>query len=174
MIRLNSKGEKAKQSVTPDWRFVNSVAIADVQVKEVAHVPVANGHVTELLRTEWLDDNRSVDQVFQRVINPGAISAWHLHKETTDRLFCTHGSLFVALYDERHDSPTFGIVSEYRIGTLRPTLIVVPPGVWHGVKNVGDEPAVMINMVDKAYNYEEPDHWNLDYGPQSEIPYLFQ
>lgn len=167
-------GQKDVQSVTPDWRVVNLPKIAGVTIKEVAHVPTRNGHVTELLRTEWLaDTNPVVGQVFQRLIEPGAVSAWHAHALTTDRLFCVLGRLQVVLFDGRTDSPTVGQVSEHLIGTLRPTLIVVPPGVWHGVMNVGLDIAILINMVDVAYDYADPDSWRVP--PDSAcIPYRFR
>lgn len=166
-------GRKHQQSVTPDWRFVNASAIEGVAIKEVAHVPVDSGYLTELVRVEWLGENARIDQVFQRVLEPGAISAWHRHAETTDRLFCSLGQILLVLYDGRVDSPTHGTVSEHRIGTLRPTLVVVPPGVWHGVKNAGSQPAALINIVDRAYNYTDPDHWSVPYDESSGIPYRF-
>jgi dTDP-4-dehydrorhamnose 3,5-epimerase len=166
-------GRKNPQSVTPDWRFVDTPAIEGVATREVRHVPVNTGYLTELVRTEWLPDNPRIDQVFQRVLDPGAISAWHRHAETTDRLFCSLGNILLVLYDGRPGSRTHGTVSEHRIGSLRPTLVVVPPGVWHGVKNVGLEPGVLINIVDRAYDYTDPDHWSIPWSEESGIPYRF-
>jgi hypothetical protein len=54
----------------------------------------------------------------------------------------------------------------------RPTLVVVPPGVFHGVKALGSQPAMLINMVDQAYAYDDPDHWRLPEDAR-EIPYRF-
>lgn len=167
-----AEGTRACQSVTPDWRSVNSHALDGVLVKEVAHIPLNNGYGTELLRADWLPDNTTIAQVFQRVLQPGAISAWHRHAHTTDRLFCVSGLLLVVLFDGRSESPTQGEISEYRIGPLRPTLIAVPPGIWHGVKNISTEPAMLINMVDVAYDYHAPDHWCLPVDT-IEIDYLF-
>jgi dTDP-4-dehydrorhamnose 3,5-epimerase-like enzyme len=61
---------------------------------------------------------------------------------------------------------------EFRCGLARPTLILVPPGEWHGVHNIGHEPAILVNMVDRAYRYEDPDHWRLP-ADTGEIPYRF-
>jgi dTDP-4-dehydrorhamnose 3,5-epimerase len=78
----------------------------------------------------------------------------------------------VALFDARSNSRTHKLVNEFRIGLLRPTLIVVPPGVWHGVQNISKEPGCLVNLVDRAYAYEDPDHWRLPFDT-SEIPYSF-
>jgi len=49
---------------------------------------------------------------------------------------------------------------------------VVPPRVWHGVENSGTNPAVLINAVNLAYQYEDPDHWRLP-SNSPDIPFDF-
>ncbi len=78
------------------------------------------------------------------MLKPGGISAWHTHQKTVDRLFANHGLVKVVLYDARKNSPTFGRLNIFRIGTVRPALIIVPPGVWHGVQNISGEPAMLL------------------------------
>ncbi|MBI5089193.1 MAG: dTDP-4-dehydrorhamnose 3,5-epimerase family protein, partial [Actinobacteria bacterium] len=117
-------------------------------------------------------DGGGIEQVFQRTLAPGSISAWHVHLETTDRLFCALGEVLVALYDARSTSPTHGVLAEYRFGEHRPLVVSVPPGVVHGVRALGNAPAVLVNAVDRAYGYEEPDHLRLPHD-SPEIPYRF-
>ena len=76
----------------------------------------------------------------------------------------------MALYDAREASPTRGQLQVVRSSILRPQLVVVPPRVWHGVKNVGNEAATLVNMVDLAYRYEGPDHYRLP-PDASSIPF---
>ena len=45
------------------------------------------------------------------------------------------------------DSPTHRLVNEFRCGLARPTLILVPPGVWHGVHNIGDPTTVTFRRL---------------------------
>jgi dTDP-4-dehydrorhamnose 3,5-epimerase len=161
---------KDSQSITRDWQPTDRPLIEGVQVRESRNVIKGNGHLTEMYRRDWLDKDQAIDQVFQVTIHPGGLSAWHAHGFSTDRLFAISGSLLIVLYDGRQDSPTHGLVNEFRCGLARPNLIVVPPGVWHGVHNIGHEPAVLINMVDRAYTYEDPDHWRLPPDTR-EIPY---
>ena len=82
------------------------------------------------------------------------------------------GTLRVVLYDDREDSSTRGGVNVVNVSNVRPTLLVVPPGVWHGVKNLGVGMVNFVNYFDRPYNYEDPDEWRL---PQDapEIPYSF-
>lgn len=173
MAEWTIQGRKDGQSVTPDWRLVDEGAIDGVVTRAVAHVPTADGHLTEILRTEWLPQGqRGIEQVFQKTYLPGAVSAWHAHAFTTDRLFCVFGRMLVVLYDARKGSPTEGQLAKYRIGTESPKLIVVPPGVWHGVKNTGPNPAIVINAVDNAYRYTDPDHWR-EPPDSPQIPFKF-
>lgn len=160
------------QSVTSDWTLLQE-RIAGVAIKEIRSVCKTNGYVTEIYRTDWGIDERAVDQVFQVVMNPGAVEAWHMHGSTTDRFFAATGRVAVVLYDARPESPTRGMVNELRIGVERPTLVSVPPGIWHGVQNIGAVPAVLINLVDQAYIYEAPDHWGLP-ADTDQIPYRFR
>jgi dTDP-4-dehydrorhamnose 3,5-epimerase len=159
------------QSVSRDWQPQLDL-IAGVTIKEVRNVQKDNGYLTEMWRDDWALSGAPIAQVFQASIEPGGISAWHVHRNATDRLFANHGFLKVVLYDAREGSSTHGSVNVLRCGTTRPMLIVVPPGVWHGVQNLGSTPALLLNMPDRAYAYESPDHWRLP--PDSDqIPYSF-
>ncbi|HVR38278.1 MAG TPA: hypothetical protein VMU84_04230 [Thermoanaerobaculia bacterium] len=104
---------KDAQSITADWRPMLTL-IDGVIVRDVVNVPKENGYLTELARVEWLDDGAKIEQVFQVVLNPGGVAAWHAHAKTTDRLFVAFGSMRIVLYDAREDSPTRGAINELR------------------------------------------------------------
>lgn len=169
---LSGNATKDAQTLTAQWTPAAMRLIDGVSVREVLNVPKHNGYLTELFRREWFADAEPVDQVFQVVLEPGAISAWHAHAQTLDRLFIAYGVARVVLYDARDDSPTRGLVNEFRFGTVRPALINIPPRVWHGVQNPGSAPCVIVNLVDRAYDYEDPDHFRLPVGA-AEIPFAF-
>lgn len=163
---------RASQSVTSDWQNVEQKHIAGVVVREVRAVGTGYGVLTEVFRRDWELDDGPVDQIFQSLLEPGAVSAWHAHAHTCDRLFVASGRLDLVLYDARRDSPTHGELNRFRFGVFRPALLVIPPGVWHGVHNGSAEPALLLNAVDRAYRYEGPDHWRLP--PDSDaIPHRF-
>jgi dTDP-4-dehydrorhamnose 3,5-epimerase len=161
-----------RQTITAEWNPANLTLIDGVRLREVRNVPKANGHLTEIYRRDWALDDAPVDQIFQVVLVPGGISAWHAHGETIDRLFVIEGTARVVLYDAREGSPTRGLVNEFKLSALRPALVVIPPRVWHGVQNIGHEYARMLNVVDRAYDYSEPDHWRVPEDCPG-IPYAF-
>lgn len=136
--------------------------IEGVQVLESRTVVASNGYLTELFRREWLaSGDGSLDQVFLRSVRAGQASGWHVHRLTTDRLTVIAGVLHVALYDDRPDSRTYRQVNSFFLGAIRPILLVVPPGVWHAIRAQGTCDASLINMVDLAYDYLQPDHYRL-------------
>jgi dTDP-4-dehydrorhamnose 3,5-epimerase len=76
----------------------------------------------------------------------------------------------VVLYDDRDGSPTRGEVNEFFLGEKNPTLVTIPPGVWHGMKGIGTEPAMLVNTPTEVYNYKEPDEYRAD-PHKNDIPY---
>lgn len=164
---------KDKQSITSDWEFTGQKMIEGVVVHNISNVIKKDGVLTELYRSDWNVDEKPVDQVFQITLYPGTINAWHCHQYTSDRFFVSQGVLTVVFYDAREDSPSFGLINEFRIGEPRRALLTCPPGIFHGVHNHTDKTATIVNLVDRAYQYEDPDHWRLP--PDSpKIPYEFK
>lgn len=160
------------QSITADWQPIQP-RIDGVQVREVKNVVRASGGwLTEVWRSDWGLDELAIDQVFQSVLQPGQISGWHVHRVTTDRIFVNHGVIKIVLFDARKGSRTRGALNVLCHGEQRPALVVVPPGVWHGVQNIDRGWSSLLNLVDRAYSYERPDHYRLPLD-SPEIPYRF-
>ena len=56
------------------------------------------------------------------------------------------------------------------MGEQNPILLVIPPGVLHGMKGIGTEPAYLVNTPTEHYVYDAPDEFRMP--PHSpEIPY---
>jgi dTDP-4-dehydrorhamnose 3,5-epimerase len=163
--------KKDGQLVNQDWQLLRQ-AIDGVSVREVRHVPRDHGIITEIYRPEWDPTGAPVVQVYQSRLFPGAIGAWSCHARTTDRLFVNQGLLKVVLYDARPQSATHKLLMEVHAGDARPALIVIPPGVWHGLQNIGTADALVLNCPTTAYQYEDPDHYRLPFDTD-EIPYAW-
>lgn len=160
------------QTITATWDPLRERLVDGLQIKEVRSVPKGNGLLTEVYRRDWHLDGLTVEQVFEVQLVRGGISAWHAHERTTDRLFVSTGAVRLVFYDNRAESPTRGQVTELKFGEHRPALVVVPPRVWHGVQNIGDSTARILNVVDRAYDYEAPDHWRVP-SDCPNVPYTF-
>jgi dTDP-4-dehydrorhamnose 3,5-epimerase len=83
---------------------------------------------------------------------PGAIKAFHFHKQQTDLWVVAQGMFQVALVDLRPASPTFGLKNTLYVGQMRPWQVLIPPGVGHGYKVIGMDPAVLVYLTNRFYN----------------------
>lgn len=114
------------------------------------------GSLVEVLRSDW-PEFRRFGQAIATVNRPGVIRGWHWHERQTDTIVVIQGLAKVPLYDARPGSPTEGIVVQHLLGGAELAAVVVPPGVWHGYKTVGAEPAIILNFPDQLYDPARPD-----------------
>jgi len=143
--------------------------IAGVKVKKLKVIPDERGLLMEMMRD---DDEffQKFGQVYLSVVYPGVVKGWHYHRKQTDHFVFVKGMAKVALYDGRDDSPTKGEVNEFFMGENHPILLVIPPGVLHGMKGIGVEPAYLVNVPTEHYVYDQPDEFRV--APHSgEVPY---
>lgn len=105
-----------------------------------------------------------VRQINYSIMHPDAIKAFHLHREQEDLWFVPAQSrLLVGLHDCRKGSPTEGTTMRFSMGDGRAQLLHIPRGVAHGVKNIGQEEAVLMYFVNQQFDPEDPDEGRLDW-----------
>jgi dTDP-4-dehydrorhamnose 3,5-epimerase len=83
---------------------------------------------------------------------PGIARGPHEHTEQAD-FFCFIGpSTFkVYLWDNRPAAPTHGNHESALVGIDNPMALIIPPGVAHAYKNVGQEPGLVFNCPNRLY-----------------------
>jgi len=148
--------------------------IAGVLFRPTRPVAHDDGHVTEVARVSWNELAAAIVQVHITTTLPGRIRAWGLHLKGTDRLFVASGLVRIVVFDGRNNSPTKGCLNVFTISEKNPALLIVPPNLYHGWKNIGCSDAVIINMPDRMYDYESPDALDLPWdseAAQSLVPY---
>lgn len=95
---------------------------------------------------------------------PGVIKAFHYHEEQDDIWFFPSGNAQVVLYDLRENSSTKGLTNVYYMGEHNPLILLIPKGVAHGYRVLGEKPATIIYCTTKSYNPIQPDEkrisWN--------------
>ena len=103
-----------------------------------------------------------VQQVNYSEMEPGVIKAFHLHLRQTDVWFIPPScKLLAVLADVRAGSPTENVVRRYVLGDGTSRLLKIPPGVAHGLSNIGAERAHLIYFVDRHF---DPDPASCDEG----------
>lgn len=142
--------------------------IAGVEIRPSALWPDDRGYFLEIMRFgQGLPSHYPAEstQVSAALSYPGTIKAFHYHQHQTDLWSATAGMLQVALVDLRADSPTFGRRNTMYIGMLRPWQVLIPPGVGHGYKVIGEQPALLVYVTDRFYN--PSDEGRIPYNDES-------
>lgn len=162
---------KDKPTVTAEGAQIRTLP-AGVEVREVLNIVTRNGLTTEVYRSDWQAGAAPIAQTLYVSLRPGAVSAWHCHEAQLDRIFVVQGSIKLVLFDARESSPTLGEISEFFLDRARPTMVTVPPGVWHGMQNLGASDCAFLNFFDRLYEHGNPDEWRLP-PTNDAIPYRF-
>lgn len=147
-----------------------------MQFRATRPVPHEDGQVTEVARASWELLRTPIVQVHITTTLPGRIRAWGLHQIGSDRLFVVSGLVKIVVFDGRNDSRTRGSINDFTVSEKNPALLVIPPNLYHGWKNLGTSEAIIINMPDRMYNYEEPDALDLPWDSEAAariVPYTW-
>ena len=156
----------AKTSAVDANGAPRDVRIDGVQIRKVRPVPHEAGTLAEIARQSWPEIDQPIVQVHVTTTLPGRVRAWGLHQHSTDRLFVVRGLVSIVIYDGRVNSPTSGIINEFVTSERNPTLMVIPPCLYHGWKNIGVDEAFVINMPSRQYDYDHPDALDLPYDSE--------
>lgn len=127
--------------------------IAGVSIIPYPQWPDDRGCFLEVIRLgEGQENLGDTVQVSAALSFSSTIKAFHYHLYQTDIWVPAQGMFQVALVDLRRQSPTFGYRNTMYIGQLRPWKIVIPPGVGHGYKVIGKDPAMLVYVTTRFYN----------------------
>src|SRR5580658_9035160 len=132
--------------------------IEGVEIRPYDLWPDDRGYFLEVTRLRQglaADFPPETTQVSAALSYPGTIKAFHFHKHQTDLWVPAAGMLQVTLVDLRPGSPTFGLKNTMYVGTLRPWQILIPPGVGHGYKVIGEAPAILVYVTNRIYNPQD-------------------
>lgn len=88
---------------------------------------------------------------------PGVIKAFHWHRKQFDVWFVVRGSAQVVLHDMRVTSTTYKQTQVICSGEDNPCLILIPPGVAHGYRVLGNEKVGLLYHTSEAYDPANPD-----------------
>ena len=120
------------------------------------------GCLMEVVRNDE-DLLKKFGQTTFTITYPGAIKGFHWHKLQDDIWFVATGKAKIVLYDMRETSPTKGETQVIYAGTDDYKVVVIPVGVIHGYKVIGDNPVLMFYHTTESYNAQSPDELRIAY-----------
>ncbi len=126
--------------------------IQGVQIRPLKKYRDDRGWLMELFRADEVDSDMMPAMSYVSETLPGVTRGPHEHTAQTD-YFCFLGpSVFrLVLWDNRPISPTYRCRQELVVGEDNPCVVIVPVGVVHAYRNVGDKPGWVINCPNKLY-----------------------
>jgi len=110
------------------------------------------GVLIELFRNDQIPNEFHPVMSYISYTKPGIQRGPHEHVSQAD-LFCFVGpsNFLIKLWDNRRDSNTFEKELIIRAGKDNPTAMIVPAGVVHAYKNVGEVYGMVINCPNRLY-----------------------
>ena len=148
--------------------------IHGVEIRPLRQFLDERGKIMRMLRC---DDPHftAFGEIYFSCVHPGAIKAWHLHREMTLNYAVPFGNIKMVLFDDRQGSSTKGEVQEIFLGPDNYCLVTVPPLVWNGFKGIGTVTALVANCATVAHRGEEisrlspfdpsiPYQWEIKHG----------
>ena len=126
--------------------------IDGVIIKDLVKYKDGRGWLVELFRRDMIDEEVFPEMSYISMTYPDVVRGPHEHREQTD-YFCFIGpSMFkMVMWDKRKESATYKNKLILKIGENDPKMVIVPPGVVHGYKNIGSDPGLVINLPNKLY-----------------------
>lgn len=159
MSKMNETGVERDVFSGPN---VSEGKIRGVKIKKLVRHCDDRGFFQEILR----DDENLLDRFGQLSMSktfPGVIKAFHYHEHQDDLWFFPSGNAQVVLYDLRKDSPSSGVTEKFYMGEDNPALLLIPKGVAHGYRVLGNSPVVIIYFTTLSYNPADPDEKRIAY-----------
>jgi len=160
-----------RETVTAQGERVDPLP-AGVTLRESRTHADQRGTVVEMFDPRWGWPDNPLVYAYCFTIRPGMIKGWGLHERHEDRYFVLFGEMETALYDERPDSPTRGLVATVVLSEHRRCLMNIPAGVWHAARSLGTRDAVVVNFPTMPYDHANPDKYRLPLD-NDRIPYRF-
>jgi dTDP-4-dehydrorhamnose 3,5-epimerase len=126
--------------------------IEGVEVRELKRFVDSRGWLAELFRNDQLSEQFYPRMAYISSTDPGVTRGPHEHVAQAD-FFCFLGpSTFrLRLWDNRADSETWNAVMTLEVGQDNPKSVLIPAGVVHAYRNIGDLPGIVINCPNKLY-----------------------
>lgn len=127
--------------------------IDGVVVEELIEHSDRRGTLIQTFRIDSLPAGVEPVMSYVSFTEPGIGRGPHEHVEQTDVFaFIGPGNFELYLCDNRKESETFGNRKRMVVGKESPVLVVIPPGIVHGYRNISEaERGMVINYPDRLY-----------------------
>lgn len=128
--------------------------IDGVKLIPLRKIPDERGCIYHMLRND-AEHFEKFGEIYFSTVYPGAVKAWHLHKEMALNYAVVVGMIKLVLFDDRDGSSTKGQTTELFLGEQNYQLVHIPPLVWNGFKGISDHLAIVANCATLPHDPQE-------------------
>jgi dTDP-4-dehydrorhamnose 3,5-epimerase len=138
-----------------------------IAIREISFLPDERGFFSEVFRKDW--DDLFKEEVVQANLAcnyAGVVKAWHRHNRgQTDYFHVLEGAIKICAFDEAGKG-----LSEIVASRDRPALVKIPGHYWHGLKVLGNTPALIVYFVTRLYDPKNPDEQRRPWDDKTIVP----
>jgi dTDP-4-dehydrorhamnose 3,5-epimerase len=149
--------------------------IEGVLVREIRKFVDERGWLAEIFRQDELPAECHPVMAYMAMSLPGVTRGPHAHLDQADLFaFIGPSNFKFRIWDTRREARTYGHEMTLFVGEDNPTMILVPKGLVHGYKNIGERPGLVINSPNRLYagkDKREPVD-EIRYEDQTDHPFL--
>ena len=126
--------------------------IDGVDIRDLRKYADKRGWLAELFRHDELSEEFYPAMTYISSTDPGTTRGPHEHVDQAD-LFCFIGpsSFKLRMWDNRINSDTYKNVMTVVVGENNPKSVIVPAGVVHAYRNIGEVQGIVINCPNRLY-----------------------
>jgi dTDP-4-dehydrorhamnose 3,5-epimerase len=126
--------------------------IQDVNVRNLAKFVDDRGWLTELFRQDEIPPEFLPAMGYVSMTAPGVTRGPHEHADQADCFaFIGPSNFKLFLWDNRKSSPTFMIRQIVFAGEDAPRSIIIPKGIVHAYRNIGERQGMVLNFPNRLY-----------------------
>ncbi len=147
---LSDEGEKTHADTTQRSDLIEGVAVKKLKI-------FANdqGYLFETLRNDDSFYDKEFGQVLMFEVYPGVIKGYHLHEKHDEYISCVKGNIKYVIVKEYPDGSHK--INTFVLGERNPMLLKIPRGLWRGYMPLGNQPAMVMDIMSRPYNSQDPD-----------------
>lgn len=131
---------------------LRSGVILDVIWKPLTMYHDQRGWLCEFFRNDEVPAPYQPVMAYSSMTHPGIARGPHEHVHQSD-YFCFIGPSDFKLYlwDNRPKSATYRLHQTEVVGSSKPMAVIIPPGIVHAYRNVGNVPGLVFNAANQLY-----------------------
>lgn len=160
-------------AVLPPADQIAIVKIDGVRLRRKVLLGDERGVILEMMDTRDPYWDQPLVYAYMGTCRPRKAKGWGYHVSHEDRYAIISGEMILALYDDRDDSPTKGVVQEFYLSREGQNQITIPRGIWHAHMNPGDSDLIFVNFPTEHFAHNDPDKRTLPLDTDK-IPYKFK